>query len=591
MGTTKGESSSGRLVHHFQLSEPTLPDLDAPQQTTPSAQLADGVPQKKQRTHRFSTVGLLVGTLLFACSLTPSLLPRSVAFQGVVSGLSLTLGYTIGRSGAWLWSYLEIPLPEERRRRIVTLIVAVICGIIAIAFLARATAWQNSVRDIMGLDDVNGVRPFRVGLIALLVFGVLYLVGWQFRRTAAFLRGKLKLILPRRVAAVLGVVVAGAVFWTITNDFLINALLRVADRSSQQLDELIEDGLEQPLDPAKTGSPASLIAWEDLGRSGRSFISSGPTAAELTAFHGREALQPIRVYVGLNAGDTPKERAQLALQELIRTGGFDRSVLLLVTPTGTGWIDPASLGPVEYIHRGDIASVAAQYSYLPSILALITEAPNGLIMAQAMFEEVYGYWTKLPADARPKLYLHGVSLGALYSDQAFDLYDVLRDPFSGAFWAGPPFRSRTWSRITASRNPGSPAWLPQFRDGSVVRFANQDGGWDVGNAPWGPLRIAFLQYGSDPVTFFEPGSFFREPEWLRAPRAPDVSPSIRWFPVVTMVQIAADLAAGAEAAPLGYGHNFAPADYIDAWVALSAPVDWTDSDSQRLKGLFAGYSR
>lgn len=532
-----------------------------------------------------------MGTLLFACSLTPSLLPRSVVFQGVVSGLSLTLGYAIGRLGAWLWSYLEIPLPNERCRRVITTAVAVICGIIAIVFLARATAWQNSVRDIMGLDEVEGVRPFRVGLIALLVFGILYFVGWQFRRTAVFLKSKLRLILPRRVAAVLGVVVAGALFWTVANDFLVNALLRLADRSSQQLDELIEDGLEQPQDPTVTGSPASLIAWEDLGRSGRQFVSAGPTLAEISAFHGREALQPIRVYVGLNAADTPKERARVALQELIRTGAFERSVLLLVTPTGTGWIDPASLGPVEYIHSGDIASVAAQYSYLPSILALMTEAPNGLMMAQAMFEEIYGYWTTLPTDTRPKLYLHGVSLGAFYSDQAFDLYDVLRDPFSGALWAGPPFRSRTWSRITTSRNPDSPAWLPRFRDGSVVRFANQNGGWEEGSAPWGPLRIAFLQYGSDPVTFFSPGSFFREPEWLRTPRAPDVSPSFRWFPVVTMVQTLADVAAGAEAAPLGYGHNIAPTDYIDAWVALSAPAGWTDADSQRLKELYATYSR
>lgn len=31
---------------------------------------------------------------------------------------------------------------------------------------------------------------------------------------------------------------------------------------------------------------------------------------------------------------------------------------------GTGWIDPASQTAVEYLHRGDIATVAAQYSYL-----------------------------------------------------------------------------------------------------------------------------------------------------------------------------------------------------------------------------------
>jgi uncharacterized membrane protein len=93
------------------------------------------------------------------------------------------------------------------------------------------------------------------------------------------------------------------------------------------------------------------------------------------------------------------------------------------------------------------------------------------------------------------------------------------------------------------------------------------------------------------VTFFSPGSFFRAPEWLRAPRAPDVSPEMRWYPIVTAVQVAADLAAGTEAAPLGYGHNFAPAHYIDAWIALTEPAAWTDGDSQRLKSLFSTYHR
>jgi uncharacterized membrane protein len=120
---------------------------------------------------------------------------------------------------------------------------------------------------------------------------------------------------------------------------------------------------------------------------------------------------------------------------------------------------------------------------------------------------------------------------------------------------------------------------------------NQDGGLEVGRAPWGPLRIAYLQYASDPVTFFSVSTLFQEPEWLRSPRGPDVSPALRWYPGVTMMQIAADLAAGAEAVPLGYGHNFAPAHYIDAWLALTEPAGWTDEDTRRLKAHFAGYRR
>jgi len=37
----------------------------------------------------------------------------------------------------------------------------------------------------------------------------------------------------------------------------------------------------------------------------------------------------------------------------------------------------------------------------------------------------------------------------------------------------------------------------------------------------GSFRIAYLQYISDPITYFEPQSFTREPEWMRKPRRPE----------------------------------------------------------------------
>jgi uncharacterized membrane protein len=121
---------------------------------------------------------------------------------------------------------------------------------------------------------------------------------------------------------------------------------------------------------------------------------------------------------------------------------------------------------------------------------------------------------------------------------------------------------------------------------------NQNGWGRLANgAHWGPLRIAFLVYGSDPVTFFSLGAAWSEPDWLRAPRAHDVSPAFRWYPLVTMLQLMADMSAGTGSVPLGFGHNFAPQHYIDAWVALSAPATWSDGDTRRLKALFATYTR
>jgi uncharacterized membrane protein len=50
-----------------------------------------------------SLPGLLIGTLFFAVSLTPSLIPRPYVLQGVLSGCSLAAGYGLGVFGRWLW--------------------------------------------------------------------------------------------------------------------------------------------------------------------------------------------------------------------------------------------------------------------------------------------------------------------------------------------------------------------------------------------------------------------------------------------------------------------------------------------------------
>jgi uncharacterized membrane protein len=532
-----------------------------------------------------SSAGMLVATLFFAASLTPSLLPRTFVMQGFLSGFSLAAGYKLGVFGRWLWSYLELPVPRAPAHRIITLVAGLLCGSTVLVFLWQAAEWQSSIRTRMGLEPVDSAHPFRVGAIAVALFTVLLAAARLFQSTARFASGKLRRVVPRRVAGAAGVVCAILLFWSILNGVLLRLVLRAMDTSFQQVDARIEAELEPPGDPSKTGSKASKVAWEDLGRRGREFVSSGPSREELSAFFGGGALEPIRVYVGLNCAESPAARARLALEELLRVGAFERSVLIILTPTGTGWIDPGAIDTVEYLHRGDVASVAVQYSYLPSWLSLLAEPEYGAETARAVFAEVYGHWRELPRGERPRLYLHGLSLGALNSERAADIYDVIGDPFSGALWSGPPFRSATWRAMTAQRRPGSPAWLPRFRDGSIVRFTNQQNALDLPGARWGPMRIVYLQYASDPITFFEWEALYRSPEWMSLPRGPDVSQELRWFPVVTMLQLVVDMAA-ADSAPRGYGHVYAPQHYIDAWAAVTEPPRWSDEDLQRLKELF-----
>ena len=536
----------------------------------------------------FSATGLLVGTFFFALSMTPSLLPRTDLFQGLVSGFSLAAGYGIGVLIPWLWTYFEMPKPGKKNQKNLQIVAAVICILTGIVFLWSASDWQNSIRILMEMDEHEGVQPVIIGFTALGVFMAVLLVARLFRWTFRLITIKLVRYIPRKVSYIIGLLSAFVLFWLLVNGVLFSLLLRSADSTYERFDSLLEPEFEQPTDPMKAGSQQSLLTWEDMGRTGRQFISGGPSAENFRNFSSYSVMDPVRVYVGMHAAETVEERADLALQEMIRLDAFSREIMVIITPTGTGWVDPGSIEPLEYLYRGNVASVAAQYSYLPSPLSLWVEEEYGAEMAQALFQKVYDYWTQLPPDSRPKLYLHGLSLGALNSDRSFDLFDIINDPFNGALWVGPPYRKETWRTFTERRNPGSPAWLPTFKDGSVVRFANQNGGLDLPNSEWGRFRIAYLQYASDPIVFFDSRSYFREPAWMREPRGPDVSPDLRWYPVVTMVQLAVDMVSGTE--PRGFGHDYAAEHYFDSWLALTEPEGWSETELQQLRFFFTGFN-
>jgi uncharacterized membrane protein len=537
-----------------------------------------------------SGVGLVLGALFFAAALTPTLVPRSYLTQGALAGACFAIGYAAGVLWRWLWHYLELPEPSPRMRSVANALVAVACLVVVILFLWRAAEWQNSIRAAMKMEPVETAHPIKTCAIALITFLVLLALARLFKLVTHFLSAHILHFVPRKVANAIGVLVAALLFWSIANNFLIRTAFRTLDSSFREFDALIEPERPQPTAPGKTGSTASLVRWDELGRAGREFVASGPTAAQIGAFTGRPARDPVRVYVGLRGGDTPRERARLALDELKRQGGFERSSLIVITPTGTGWIDPAAMDTVEYLLDGDVASVAVQYSYLNSPLSLLFQPEYGAEAARALFAEIYGYWTTLPKDTRPKLYLHGLSLGAMNSEKSAELFEIIGDPIAGALWSGPPFASRIWRSMTDNRNPGPPAWLPEFRDSRFVRFMNQDGPTIPADAPWGPMRVVYLQYASDPIVLFDYRDAYRPPAWMEVPRGPDVSPELRWYPVITMLQLALDMAV-ATGTPMGFGHVYAPEHYVDAWVAVTDVRDWSPEALARLKDHLGNAAR
>ena len=368
------------------------------------------------------------------------------------------------------------------------------------------------------------------------------------------------------------VVIAGGVVETV-NDRLVAS------------DASYEPGVAQPTSPYRSGSPASLAPWTTLGRMGRSFVAGAPSVDELTAFNDSPAVPPIRVYVGLQSAASVRERAELAVAELERTGAFDRDILIVATPTGTGSVNRYSTTPLEYMYNGNTAAVAVQYSYLPSWVVMAGNQDRAATTARALFEAVERRLASQPTSERPLLLLYGESLGSFGSEQIFsDLVDM-RGRVDGVLWVGPPRANRLWRQLTADRDPRSPVWQPVYEDGAAVRFGANGADLLELSSHWTAPRIAFLQHGSDPVTWWSPDLLFRRPAWLEGRRPRDISDRMPYVPVVTFLQTTIDTVLGGNA-PMHYGHIYAT-EQAEAWSAIAPPRHWSSSDTLRLVSALA----
>jgi len=530
----------------------------------------------------FSVPCLLLGLLFFAASLTPSLIPRGPVVQGILGGLVTALGYLAGQIVDLLWRAADMPRLAGRPARLLTWIAATVTAAVFLWVLGSSLTWQNDLREKMGMAPADALNLWQILFFAVVVFAAAFALGRLVATLFRLVRARFYRVMPPRRANVLGLVTVAALLFLVTRDGIFDRVVATLDESYETAQALFDNAPPPPSDPRMTGSAGSLVDWAAIGEPGRDFITTGPDAAAISAFTGRPAMDPIRVYVGRANGETPRARAELALAELKRQGAFERAVLIVASPTGTGWMDPGAHDPVEYMHDGDIATVAAQYSYLQSPLALILETETGLEQATALQDAVHGHWKTLAADARPRLYVHGLSLGAWSSMHATNLFRLMDDPIDGAFWAGPPFPSAFWNYVQRQREPGSPWVLPQIGDGSLVRYASHTADASRATAGWGRMRIAFLQYSSDPVVFYYPYSLWRAPPWMRDPPAEDMSDHFVFVPVVTQFQLALDMALSFGSPP-GHGHAYYAQDYIAPWAEVTAPQGWTQADTTRLK--------
>ncbi|TDD16098.1 hypothetical protein E1294_32450 [Nonomuraea diastatica] len=530
------------------------------------------------------------GTLLavlFACaSLTPSLLPRTWLYQGVMGAVTGIIGYAAGAALGALGRSVISYRPSERARWIAWQVLIASGAAVGVITLWYSYDWQRDLRELMGMDTRITWFPPVILAVALSLFAVILFLCRLVRLGGRRLIGWLDRFVPSFAGHAIGVLVIAVLVGVLANDVVFSGFVaRVSDVSSVA-NKGTNPGVRPPVSRSLSGGPGSLVSWESLGREGRSFAGSAVTPAQLTAFSGRPAAEPIRVYVGLDAEASPEAQARLAVRELERTGAFDRPIIAVLGTTGTGWVDEHIVDALEYMYNGRSAMVAVQYSYLPSWVSFLVDRGKAAAAGKALFEAVHARLALLPLDDRPRLVLSGESLGSYELERAFDDLDDMVARTDGALFVGPPNADPIWRRLTEGREPGSPVWRPVYEGGRTARFAQHPADLNRPPGPWRHPRVVYLQNASDPVVWWTPELIYRRPAWLEEPRAPGMNPQMNWFPLVTFWQVLVDMTA-ALSVPPGHGHRY-NADIVDGWAAVAPPPGWSAGDTGRLRALISG---
>jgi uncharacterized membrane protein len=527
------------------------------------------------------------GALIAGClSFTPSLLPRGGIVQGLIWGITAAIGYGLGVLAAWIWRAFADRDPRRPRRRS-WLVFLISAAVLIVVSFGLGQYWQHEIRKLMGVSDYSIPLVIASPFVAAGAFCLFLLIGRALRGLYRWVAGLLNRWVGRRAARAVGWILVAGLAYLVISGLLLQGFVNLMNQAYSVRDTTTAEGVHQPTTSLRSGGPGSLIPWDTLGYQGRNFIGKGPAVADIEKFTGQPAMEPIRIYAGLASAPDAEARAALAVRDLERAGGFQRKDLLVVTTTGSGWVDPALVDTFEYLSGGDAATVALQYSYLPSWISYLVDQSKAREAGRALFDAVYGAWAKLPPGERPRLYVAGESLGSFGGEAAFSGENSLANLTSGALFAGPPNFNTLYREFTDHRDPGSPEVQPVYQDGQIVRFANDPTtGIPPNGQPWEGSRILYMLHPSDPIVWWSPHLIFSEPDWISEPPGSDVLKGMFWMPFVTFWQVTADLPFST-GVPAGHGHKYI-SEYVDGFNAIMQPAGITPEDLASLRKIIAG---
>lgn len=553
-----------------------------------------GFAEERTVWRAMSPAGLVGASAGFAAALTPSMLPRPLAFLLLLVTLGTLVGYAIGSTLGWVFRRI----PWARRHalpRWAAICLPVAAWLPSLAFTPVAIGWQAQQQSALQMPATLPSTILLVGLTAILS-SLLLLLGRSLRLATNAIAGAVLRFRPLadrigragergRQRAVRLARLGTALVWVLLGIALIQGGFGLLVQSYDQVNADSSEQSDADLG-RNSGSSESLAAWQTLGREGRYYVGNTLPPEQITQITGRPAGTPLRLYVGMQQGDTPQARTDLALRELDRSGAWDRQYLAIIGLTGTGWVDPDAINSLEIVANGEIASIAVQYSAVPSWIGFLIDPVTTQEQNADTIQAILRAWRARPADQRPTLILFGESLGAFGSQAAWaegSTPEEVTEEIRHVIWIGPPSQSRLWKQWQADRTSG-PAWQPVIGDGRIARVYINDLELAQASQLNGPA-ITFAAHPNDPVVYWSPDLLFSRPDWMD-PLGPGVDPHLRYFPIITYLSLGMDLISGG--GPPEVGHNYS--GDIGPAVALNLGQPWwtrqmTEELQRALPGL------
>jgi uncharacterized membrane protein len=335
-------------------------------------------------------------------------------------------------------------------------------------------------------------------------------------------------------------------------------LLRRVDRKIERGAEEVEAAFDEaPTSRLVSGGPGSGVAWDTLSRQGRRNVATVLGTEAIERVMGEPAAaEPIRVFVGLESAATEAERVALAVEELRRTGAFDRSLLMVISPTGTGYVNYVAVETAEYLTRGDMASVTMQYSLRPSPLSLDRVA-EGRTHYRMLIDAIHNALAERPPEKRPRMVLFGESLGAWTSQDAFahrGTQGLMNAGVDRAIWIGTPYMSKWKQEVLYDDRPDvDRSLVGRFNDFGEVEALDPEARRR--------LRYVMITHANDAVGHFGLDLLVRAPDWLgpAETRAATVPGAQQWRSPTSFVQTLVDMKNAANVIPGEFeakGHDY-----------------------------------